>query len=161
MKSSLKVLRIILFCLIIVIAIMIGITAGRFTSLMSTKEIRYESPNRSQISYFLEQCELSTLPVESADYLVASESPHKSDSQMALVFSDDVTDWFDGFVTCPEGRSIQLPDNITLNCTAEKLISPFVRAYRVSSQGEIKSALCVSNISAEEIDQLAELSSVS
>lgn len=44
-----------------------------------------------------------------------------------------------------------------LSYTAEKRISPFVCAYRVSSQGEIKSILRVSNVSGEEIDHLEEL----
>ena len=153
-KQIVKTVLVIFLVIILGAFIFISIA---FYSLMSVEEMQYDNPNQSQISHFLECCGLNNLPIESADYLAVSNSPHQSDTRMVLVFSEDVTDWWDGFTTCSEGRTVQLPNNNTMNCTAEKLISTFVWAYRVSSDGEMKSVLSVSNVSGEDIDQLAGL----
>ena len=130
-----------------------------FDSLMSADVVKYDDPTRAQIDYFLELCDLDDLPIGAADVIVASSSPHKSDSIIFMVFDGDVTDWWSGFIRHSEGRSIRLPDNRTFSCDREKQISTFVWAYHVASHGGSKSLLSVSCVSGEEIGQLAKLGS--
>ena len=59
-------------------------------SLMSVDEIQYNNPNKFQVDYFLEYCELGNFPIENANYIVVSESPHQSDSMMYMVFDGDI-----------------------------------------------------------------------
>lgn len=155
MKKSILVITSVLLFFIIIIC-----SSVFFASLMSVEGNQYDNPTRSQIEYFLECCELGNLPIDSADYLMVSKSPHKSDCRMVLVFNGDVTKWWDGFLTYNEGRPYRLPNNNTMTCSAEKQISTFVWAGRVASNGENKSILSVSNISGENIDYIDKLNSI-
>ena len=139
--------------------VLYSVAAG--ADLLSIEEFQMDDPNQRQIEFFLECCDIQGIQVESADCLLISKSPHRSDSVMAMVFDGDAADWWGGFVNDPEGRTIRLPNHNELCCSAEKLVSTFVWAYRVPAAGGMKSVLRVSNVSGETIDQMIGLQTIS
>lgn len=144
---------------IIVVVIGLGITlvlAAYPSSWFEPKEKLYENPTEAQIEVINQYCSPSVVFDSDIDFILTSQSPHRSDSLVALLAGNCPSDiWHDAIEYSGESKPQKtLPNQMSFTYDAEKRIDTFMWAYRLADEN--KTLWVITNVAGDVITQIAE-----
>lgn len=122
-----------------------------FLSLNQANTKVFSPPSEEQIALFMQESKIQTISTDKVEYILVSQSPHKSDSKAFLMYAQNVSTVYQNKIEYVTPQQVDLTPDISFSFDSETVIDAFLRVY--SSSTDNKTLFVLSNLSSTIIDQ--------
>lgn len=134
----------------ITVAILVFGVASFFSLNQADTKV-FSPPSEEQIALFMQESKIQTISTDKVEYILVSQSPHKSDSRAFLMYAQDVSSVYQNKIEYVTPQQVDLTPDISFSFDSETVIDVFLRVY--SSSTDNKTLYVLSNLSSTIIDQ--------
>lgn len=134
----------------ITVAILVFGVASFFSLNQANTKV-FSPPSEEQIALFMQESNIQTISTDKVEYILVSQSPHKSDSRAFLMYAQDVSSVYQNKIEYVTPQQVDLTPDISFSFDSETVIDVFLRVY--SSSTDNKTLYVLSNLSSTIIDQ--------
>ena len=134
----------------ITVAILVFGVASFFSLNQANTKV-FSPPSEEQIALFMQESNIQTISTDKVEYILVSQSPHKSDSKAFLMYAQNVSSVYQNKIEYVTPQQVDLTPDISFSFDSETVIDVFLRVY--SSSTDNKTLYVLSNLSSTIIDQ--------
>lgn len=149
--NKIKPLLILWIAIAIITVGILAFGVASFFSLNQTNAKVFSPPSEEQIALFIHESKIQAISIDKVEYILVSQSPHKSDSRAFLMYAQDVSSIYQNKIEYATPQQVDLTPDISFSYDSETVIDAFLRVY--SSSTDNKTLFVLSNLSSTIIDQ--------